>query len=292
MTLSQLQYFATLARHLNFSRAAQTLYITQPTLSYQISELERELGTALFVRDKRRVYLTPAGAAILENVELVMGLVETIRRQAQQQNNAMPKEGEIRIVMDDAESYYEHMRVARGLAEFVRECPEIETAMEMRVFEDCIESIKSGSADLAVLILRSNDTQDQDMNMFEIEKDFLSLMYPKSFGQLGLEELLQKYPILYIEDKPRGRLQLSRALNSAGLAFDTRMFPNTISAMARAEAGEGVVVVPARVHEAYYSDKFLRTELKFTDAEIGCCAVWSVSNINPAIQRFINQFNN
>lgn len=84
MTFSQLQYFATLARHLNFSRAAQTLYISQPTLSYQISELERELGTALFVRDKRRVYLTPAGAAILGDVEEGMGLVVRIRRQPQQ----------------------------------------------------------------------------------------------------------------------------------------------------------------------------------------------------------------
>lgn len=52
MELKQLEYFLKVAEQLNFSRAAESLYISQPALSYQIAELEREVGAELFVRDR------------------------------------------------------------------------------------------------------------------------------------------------------------------------------------------------------------------------------------------------
>jgi DNA-binding transcriptional LysR family regulator len=69
MELKQLRYFITLARELNFSRAAQRLNISQPPLSRQIQQLENELGLRLFVRDKRSVHLTDAGRALLDDAQ-------------------------------------------------------------------------------------------------------------------------------------------------------------------------------------------------------------------------------
>ena len=58
MEIRQLKYFAAVADTLNFSRAAETLFISQSALSKQIADLERELGMVLLQRDKRSVRLT------------------------------------------------------------------------------------------------------------------------------------------------------------------------------------------------------------------------------------------
>ncbi|MGA2020903.1 MAG: LysR substrate-binding domain-containing protein [Candidatus Sulfotelmatobacter sp.] len=66
MELRHVRYFIAVAEYLNFSKAAQQLHIAQPPLSRQIRQLEEALGVALFTRDKRRVALTKAGQAFLD----------------------------------------------------------------------------------------------------------------------------------------------------------------------------------------------------------------------------------
>lgn len=68
MTFRQLQYFLEVARTLNFSKAAETLFVSQSTLSKAIATLEQELGAVLFIRDHHNVRLTPAGAVLATNL--------------------------------------------------------------------------------------------------------------------------------------------------------------------------------------------------------------------------------
>ena len=76
--------FALLARHLNFSRTAQELNLTQPTLSRHIVQLEEELGVQLFRRDKQSVALTEAGSLFLPEAAAVLARYDAARRRLQE----------------------------------------------------------------------------------------------------------------------------------------------------------------------------------------------------------------
>src|ERR1035438_8860883 len=69
-----LRYFIAVAEELNFTRAAARLHVSQPSLSKQIRQLERQVGAELLVRTSRSVSLTPVGAELLTDArELVAG---------------------------------------------------------------------------------------------------------------------------------------------------------------------------------------------------------------------------
>ncbi len=78
MTLRQLRYFAALGEELNYRRAAEMLFITQPALSTAIKQLEHQFGVVLFTRNTREVALTDLGAAWLPQVQQALAGVDAV----------------------------------------------------------------------------------------------------------------------------------------------------------------------------------------------------------------------
>lgn len=76
MEFRVLNYFVTVAREENISSAAETLHITQPTLSRQLKDLEDELGKTLFIRGKRKITLTGEGMLLRKRAEEIINLVK------------------------------------------------------------------------------------------------------------------------------------------------------------------------------------------------------------------------
>ena len=78
MNLLALKYFIAVAEHRSFTKASEFLYVTQPTLSRQIADLEKEMGTQLLIRNKRSVSLTQAGEVCLSEAKIIVDKCEDL----------------------------------------------------------------------------------------------------------------------------------------------------------------------------------------------------------------------
>lgn len=92
MDIRQLTYFIAVAEAKNYSRAAKSLFVTQPTLSQSIKKLEAELNTILFLQNGRQLALTEAGEILYEKGQLLMTNVNQMVTEIQQLNQEK-KEG-------------------------------------------------------------------------------------------------------------------------------------------------------------------------------------------------------
>ena len=118
MELRWLQYFRVVAEELHFGRAANKLHITQPPLSRQIAELEKELECRLFNRTKRKVELTEEGSYLLEEVKTVFANLQLLETNVKQIHKGL--KGSIRIGYIGAAM---HSVLPEILMEYVAQCP-------------------------------------------------------------------------------------------------------------------------------------------------------------------------
>lgn len=89
-TLRQLKTFVITAEYKKMSEAAKHLYISQPTVSQIISDLEKEYGTTLFERHAKELEITPAGTMLLENARQIIAIHETIEQNMKTINSQRP----------------------------------------------------------------------------------------------------------------------------------------------------------------------------------------------------------
>jgi DNA-binding transcriptional LysR family regulator len=147
MELRQLEYFAAVARHKHFTRAAEALYVTQPTLSQQIRRLEAELGLALLRRTSRGVELTAAGADLLVHAERVLSEVAAARAEMDRHTGA--SRGVARVAATAADA----ARLPEALAGFHADHPGIQIALRQGSAAEVVALVQRGAVDVAVLAL-------------------------------------------------------------------------------------------------------------------------------------------
>ncbi len=87
MTFDQLQICLAVAQHMHFTRAAESLYITQPSVSAAIQSLEEQYKVKLFHRIGRRIELTAAGRTLLQEPQKILAQVELTERGLQELND-------------------------------------------------------------------------------------------------------------------------------------------------------------------------------------------------------------
>ncbi|MFI2613027.1 LysR family transcriptional regulator [Kitasatospora sp. NPDC018619] len=155
MELRQLQYFVTVAQHGSFTRAAQLLHLSQPGVSSQIRQLERELGHPLFDRSGRTVRLTPVGEAVLPHARAALAAAAAARRTAQEFGGL--RRGHVRLGMvagaalTPPSALGTFPGLATTLAAFRQEHPGIDFSLTEDTTERMLAALRDGRLDLAVV---------------------------------------------------------------------------------------------------------------------------------------------
>ncbi len=103
MELLQLRYFCVVAKHQNMTKAAAELMISQPALSKTIASLEKELGTPLFVRRNRSIFLNRAGEILYQKIDQSINLIDDTVSEIRELSNEPI--GNVRLLVLSASSY-------------------------------------------------------------------------------------------------------------------------------------------------------------------------------------------
>lgn len=146
MELRQLRYFVAVAEHLNFSKAARAVHITQSTISHQIRQLEHELGYKLFDRDLRQVRLTAQGEALLPGVVRIMKDLDNTIRLARVGH--APLREHVRVI--GGVLFFNACLLSDALKRFNARCPDVSIEIDESFSNDLISRFEDGDYDLAV----------------------------------------------------------------------------------------------------------------------------------------------
>ena len=147
MEIRVLKYFLTVAREGSITGAANVLHLTQPTLSRQLQDLEKELGQKLLVRGKYKVSLTPEGMILKKRAQEIVDMVEKTEAEFSSLTDVLA--GDIYIGCGETDSM---KYVAAVIKEVQETYPEIKFHIHSGNAEDVTEKLDKGLLDFGVLI--------------------------------------------------------------------------------------------------------------------------------------------
>ena len=147
-TLRQFEYFVALAERLNFRRAAESCFVSQPSLSAQIAQLEALLGIKLFERDRRGASLTEAGRALLPGAKETLASCDRIGQLAR--SLGAPLTGPLRLGIIPTIGAYLLPKVLPAVSESF---PELQVFLREDMTGRLLEQLEEGKLDLLLLAI-------------------------------------------------------------------------------------------------------------------------------------------
>ncbi len=146
MELRILQYFLAVAREQNISRAAESLHLSQPTLSRQLRDMEEELGKQLFIRGTRRITLTDEGMILRKRAEEIMDLVKKTETEIASTDSSIS--GDVYIGAGETEGVHFLTKAARLLQQ---EHPDVRFHIASGDTTDVTDDLDKGLIDFGLL---------------------------------------------------------------------------------------------------------------------------------------------
>src|SRR5688572_19803661 len=245
MTLDteRLRNFVAVARARNFSRAAEELGKTQPSVSQAVAALEAEVGQPLFVREGRSTHLAPAGKLLLDHAQVIFAEME--RACAALAGMGELRQGELVVGTSDTLAYY---LLPPVFAAFRARHPGVELRLDNRPSPATAAQVAERSVDLGIVSLPLVPDTRLAFEPLVPHEDVVICppRHPLARKRReGLEELAA-YPLLLLDRTTGARAALDAAFARAKVQPNVTMEMSSVEVLKRlCELGFGVSIVPA-----------------------------------------------
>jgi len=216
MRYTQLRAFHHVASQGGFSRAAEYLNQSQPSLSEQVRQLERDNDVLLFIRRNRKVELTEAGERLLELTRQYFEVEDTIGEYLDQSRRAL--NGTIRIMVDSP------AHVSEILHRFRNRHPNVVVEMRVGNSDNVLNALRSYEAEIGVF---GSNTDTPDLVSLALGTSSIRAIsglnfFTKPPGQLSFAEV-RKLPLIFRERGSQTQQRMINAARKAGVRLEPIM---------------------------------------------------------------------
>lgn len=288
MTLNQLKYFIAVARCLSFTEAARSLFMTQPALSRQIQAMEAELGTQLFVRDKKTLKLTPGGSTLYNRLPDFLKEYDEMMAETRNANRGF--EGQLRIGILDV---YDASELFPPVVDrFQKSHPGIRLTMERVSLGALPERLYDGKLDI-ICTYGFSLFDKPDLMTVDVQKYDSCVMLNRDHplahkSDLTLDDLRQeRFVQLRSEASAEGYQYIANLISRGGISPDVLYVEKNEDVLLWVEMSGAVAVTSNRTIEKHNPRVIIRElnmpEVKGHDITMA----WRRSNYNPAIALFM-----
>ena len=238
-TLRQLQILVAVARHGGYTRAAEALHLTQPTVSMQVKKLSEAIGMPLFEQSGKKLQLTPAGRKTLDASRDILNRLEVLGGEISSLTGEV--KGELRIaVVTTAKYFMPHL-----LGVFVQRYPDVEPRLMVTNREKVLERLEEAQDDLLIMGKVPNELDVRSTPF--LDNDLVVIAPPghrlAKKRAIPLKRLLEER-ILLREPGSGTRLAMDKLFAEHGLNLEPYMELGSIEAIKQAVmAGLGISVM-------------------------------------------------
>ncbi|OPF87488.1 LysR family transcriptional regulator [Vagococcus martis] len=288
MEIRLLRYFLAIAKEQTISQAAEVLHITQPTLSRQLKEFEESLGTTLFIRKDKKMYLTESGQFLKNRAEEILYLTDETEREFQIKGDILLK-GNINIGCVEADN---SDTLALMLEEFTEEHPQVSFSIFSGTSDDIVEKLERGLLDIAILLEPIKITNYHIFPLPRKERWGLLVSNQSYLTQkesIHLEELIGVPLLISSRNDIQQMIYSWKGIDEEDLNIvgTFNLIFNVFSLVAN-RVGSALTIEGAVYNRQDTEITFLPLEPEITT---NCVLVWKKNHMfSPTVERFIETF--
>jgi len=285
--IRQLRYFIAVADFQSFTAAAKSLFITQPTLSHQIAELERQIGVKLLTRDRHSVQITHAGAALLKEAKAIVAKADQAIKITHQAEAGTVGNIKFGFLGASERRFLPHL-----IALFRKKNPNVEiTLHHFNSFSVLDKSVTDGEIDLAIT-LKSSSEKLPSMDWKVVYTVPLSLVFSSNHPLADKIpndiSVLSNQSFFYVS-QDRGLHHTLAVCSRYNIQPIINLVPHIQSVLMSVEAGEGFTILPLPVPETYASPLLHCIKLTDEDAFLDVIVAWKTDTSNPSVPLLLDE---